>query len=130
MLAEKGAMIEWFPDGCCLIAAAIVFGHGRTKQRQMKKRKAVSLNEALSEDRRLTVAVRYVPGGNIPNEIPAGQVLMHNDIRHEKTTPAGDRGFRAWFAAKPLDGFVPCPCGWSGLKHYAHSDYVKGLSPT
>ena len=65
------------------------------------------------------VDARYLPGGHVPREIPAGRVLIHNSER------SGTRGFRAFTGTKPLDGFVPCPCGWSRLEHYAHADYVK-----
>jgi hypothetical protein len=36
----------------------------------------------------------------------------------------GVNGFRAWTADKPPPGFVLCPCGYAGLKHYAFKDHV------
>jgi hypothetical protein len=65
--------------------------------------------------------------GRMPLSVPKGRVLAHNDIRHTSTMPTGHNGFRAW--AVPLEkmskGFVPCPCGWSGLPHYACEGHVK-----
>ena len=68
--------------------------------------------------------VRYV--GYIPKEIPPGRVLMHANVAFAGDhTRIGDQGFRAFITAtKPLDKFVPCPCGWSGLPHYAHAQIV------
>ena len=67
--------------------------------------------------------VRYV--GRIPKEIPAGRVLMHNNVAFAgDRTPIGEEGFRVFTATKPLDGFVLCPCGWSGLEHYAHTKII------
>ena len=53
----------------------------------------------------------------LPLSIPNGAVLVHNHLQHEKDTPSGMRGFRAWFQ-KSTDGLVVCECGWSGLEHY------------
>ena len=35
------------------------------------------------------------------------------------------RTSRAFTGTKPLDGFVPCPCGWSGLEHYTPAFHVE-----
>jgi hypothetical protein len=61
----------------------------------------------------------------IPKEIPAGKILAHNHIPHSPTTWIGTNGFRAWFADNPPDGFELCPCGWSGLQHFAAADHVE-----
>ena len=68
--------------------------------------------------------VRYV--GYIPKEIPPGRVLMHANVAFAGDhTRIGDQGFRAFITAtKPLDKFVPYPCGWSGLPHYANARIV------
>jgi len=65
------------------------------------------------------VDARYLPGGHVPREVPAGRVLIHNSER------SGTTGFCAFTGTKPLDGFVPCPCGWSGLEHYAPAFHVE-----
>lgn len=52
-----------------------------------------------------------------PKRISPGRVLMHNHVIFN--------GFRAWTANKPYPGFVLCPCGYAGLKHYAKRDHVK-----
>jgi hypothetical protein len=68
--------------------------------------------------------VRYV-GRSIPKQIPEGRVLMHNLVPFAgDRTPIGEQGFRAFTATKPLDGYVLCPCGWSGLEHYAHRKII------
>jgi hypothetical protein len=93
----------------------------------MKSRKKVArstLKLAKSAEAKFKEAdVRYV--GRIPKKIPPGRVLMHNLVTLKKDRPIGDEGFRAWTGIKPLEGFVPCPCGWSGLPHYAHPDVVS-----
>jgi hypothetical protein len=77
--------------------------------------------------KRLELAVRYIGMDQpLPRRVPRGRVLMHNQIRHGPQWPTGINGFRAWWAAKPHEGFVPCPCGWAGLPHYAAADYVEG----
>jgi hypothetical protein len=72
--------------------------------------------------------MRYVRGETVP--IPEGRVLCHNHARHSPNTPCGVNGFRAWTEAKPPKGFVKCPCGWSGLPHYASREYVKVIKTT
>jgi hypothetical protein len=52
-------------------------------------------------------------------------VIAHNQITHGPDWPTGVNGFRAWTAPTKFAGFVPCPCGWSGLKHYAAREYVE-----
>jgi hypothetical protein len=68
--------------------------------------------------------VRYVNGTTIPKSIQEGRVLMHNMVRHGSNWECGINGFRAWTATKPFPGFVLCPCGWAGLKHYATKGHV------
>jgi hypothetical protein len=72
---------------------------------------------------RKRLKVRYLP--RIPRKIPEGRVLMHNHVRHGKTTQTGINGFRAWTAIKPYPDFVLCRCGWSGLEHYASKEHAK-----
>ena len=68
--------------------------------------------------------MRYIT--RIPKNVRRGYVLCHNHIQHTVDTPIGVNGFRAWFnRAQPPDDFVECPCGWSGLPHYAHERHVK-----
>jgi hypothetical protein len=60
--------------------------------------------------------------GSVPKSVGVGCVLCHNHIQHTADTPCGENGFRAWTDIKPPPNFAPCPCGWSGLPHYAISD--------
>jgi hypothetical protein len=63
---------------------------------------------------------RYVDVGTVPDSVPEGRVLMHNQARHTVDTPSGTKGFRAWTASRAQLGFVRCECGWAhGLPHYA-----------
>ena len=63
----------------------------------------------------------------LPIEVPSGRVLAHNHIWHHAEMPSGLNGFRFWTSPKGKQPkhFVPCPCGWAGLPHYAARDYVK-----
>jgi hypothetical protein len=70
----------------------------------------------------------YINPETLPKSVREGRVLMHNHLRHKIDTPCDVNGFHAWTDTKPLPDFVPCPCGWSGLPHYAHRDYVKRLA--
>jgi hypothetical protein len=67
---------------------------------------------------------RYV-GHRLPKTVPPGRVLCHNHITHGLNWPSGVNGFRAWYAVKPYPGFLLCPCGWAGLRHYASKDHAK-----
>lgn len=68
----------------------------------------------------------YVRDGTVPRKLKFGYVLCHNHIMHTDDMPCGVNGFRAWFnPGKPPAGFIECPCGWSGLLHYAYSDHVR-----
>lgn len=67
---------------------------------------------------------RYLP--TTPKSVPAGRVLCHNHVAHTVDHAPGMNGFRAWTADKPPDGFKQCPCGWSGLLHYAHGELFSG----
>jgi hypothetical protein len=67
---------------------------------------------------------RYIEANTVPKSVGAGRVLMHNPAEHSRNTPCGMNGFRAWTDDKPLEGFQPCRCGWSGLPHYSlNPDY-------
>ena len=63
----------------------------------------------------------------VPKSVGAGRVLCHNHVRHTVDTPCGLNGFRAWTDLKPPSKFVKCPCGWSGLPHYAWREHVKAI---
>jgi hypothetical protein len=52
----------------------------------------------------------YVTRVPSPDEIPAGMVLAHNQVR--PTRRIGARGFRAWLQA-PADTLEVCACGWA-----------------
>jgi hypothetical protein len=59
--------------------------------------------------------------------MPPGRVLAHNHIVHGTDWPSGINGFRFWTwpsRSKPRH-FVLCPCGWSGLRHFARSGFVE-----
>jgi hypothetical protein len=71
---------------------------------------------------------RYINPATLPKSVRDGRVLIHNHVRHKIDTPCGVEGFRAWTDTKPPPDFVPCPCGWAGLPHYAHRDHVKRLA--
>ena len=66
---------------------------------------------------------KYV--SRVPKKVRAGHVLCHNHILHTVDMPPGVNGFRAWFDKDPPDHFAQCPCGWSGLPHYAWRENVK-----
>lgn len=68
---------------------------------------------------------RYIPGMTVPKSVTPGQVLMHNNVLHTVDMPCGLNGFRAWTDDRPPEHFIECPCGWSGLPHYASREYVE-----
>jgi hypothetical protein len=70
--------------------------------------------------------VRHVRTLTVRRKVPPGRVLMHNFITHGPYWGIGINGFRAWTAYKPFEGFVLCPCGYAGLKHYAPKKHVAG----
>jgi hypothetical protein len=45
-----------------------------------------------------------------PGAIPAGQVVVHNDVK--PANRMGPHGFRAWLQA-PTGRLEPCDCGWA-----------------
>ena len=64
----------------------------------------------------------------LPTEIPAGKVLVHNQVR--PTRRLGLRGFRAWLADADPDHQAVCPCTWApelGV-HYRVSRDEQGPS--
>jgi hypothetical protein len=75
-------------------------------------------------DREIRKNMRAVRGGTVPKAIPEGRVLHHNHVQHGPGTPCGVNGFRGWTSPNVLDGFVKCPCTWSGLPHYAAKGHV------
>ena len=68
--------------------------------------------------------MRYVRVCTVPKTIPEGRFLHHNHVQHGPTTGCGANGFRAWTSPNVMDGFVKCPCTWSGLPHYAWKKHV------
>ena len=42
-------------------------------------------------------------------EVPAGMIVVHNNVRPPRI---GSRGFRAWLA-HPVAGYVRCDCKWA-----------------
>ena len=80
----------------------------------------------MSDDFRKAHRVHHVRSGTVPRKVPPGRVLMHNYIGHGPYWGVGINGFRAWAADKPPEGFVLCPCGYAGLKHYAPKKHVAG----
>lgn len=69
----------------------------------------------------------YWGSSTVPKAVPEGRILAHNHIMHTARTRHGVRGFRCWVWA-PEDipeHFAPCPCGWSGLPHYARKDHIE-----
>jgi hypothetical protein len=69
--------------------------------------------------------MRYVRAMTVPRKIPPGRVLMHDIVAHGPEAPCGAAGFRCWFDVKPYKGFVLCPCGYAGLKHYAAKAHAE-----
>jgi hypothetical protein len=74
-------------------------------------------------DEERTMAMNYWK--RVPKSVRRGRVLMHNHVRHSIDMPCGVSGFRAWTDTTPPPGFVMCPCGWSGLPHYAAYSHVE-----
>jgi hypothetical protein len=72
-----------------------------------------------------TTTTRYVRMLSVPKTVSAGRVLVHNDVLHGPNWGCGQNGFRAWTDTKPPPGFVLCPCGYAGLKHYAARKFVR-----
>lgn len=70
---------------------------------------------------------RYVSLLAVPKSVGPGRVLCHNDVWHTVDMPNGLNGFRAWTCDKAElpKRFIKCPCGWSGLPHYALAAHVK-----
>jgi hypothetical protein len=54
--------------------------------------------------------IKYI--SYVPTIVPAGRVLVHNLISHDKKTVPGTNGFRAWFDT-PHHDYVICSCGWA-----------------
>ena len=47
----------------------------------------------------------------MPTEIPAGQILIHNNVVPARRI--NTRGFRAWFAVPDERKYVACNCDWA-----------------
>ncbi len=62
---------------------------------------------------------------HVPTETREGKFLCHNHVAHGKTTKPGKNGFRAWWVKEVPPHFAACPCGWSGLPHYANAEHVE-----
>jgi hypothetical protein len=55
--------------------------------------------------------VRYIR--RLPNKIPDGMVLVHNQAKPQRTL--GAKGFRAWIARLDETKHVQCDCGWPAM---------------
>jgi len=84
----------------------------------VKKLRQTENDERLEDQTRL---MQYIRGGSVPQATRSGWTLCHNHVRHTANTRCGVNGFRAWWVKVPPEHFVPCPCGWSGLPHFALS---------
>ena len=62
-----------------------------------------------------SVTLNYLPSGAPPppaDQIPPGQVLVHNHIR--PAPRQGVRGFRFWLQRpEQAPAVTPCECGWA-----------------
>jgi len=79
----------------------------------------------------MIINAQYAVGRVVPQEVPKGRVLAHNQIEHTARTPNGVRSFRWWTWPKgevPPD-FKPCKCGWSGLPHVARKPDRRAPPP-
>jgi hypothetical protein len=47
----------------------------------------------------------------LPDAVPAGQRLVHNNVR--PTRHLGSRGFRAWLTHASDDSVEVCDCDWA-----------------
>lgn len=63
---------------------------------------------------------------SIPVEVPAGRVVVHNNVR--PTRRMGSRGFRAWLI-EPSERLVVCGCDWAPEldEHYRVESFRHGL---
>jgi hypothetical protein len=68
---------------------------------------------------------RYYPFGMLPKTVSPERVPIHDHVVHGRFWGCGINGFRCWMANKPLPAFVPCPCGYAGLKHYARKEHLS-----
>ena len=57
---------------------------------------------------------------------PKSYQLAHNHVTHVDWTPHGERGFRRfWIPPQWIGhGWEKCPCGGSGMTHYATKEHV------
>jgi hypothetical protein len=74
-----------------------------------------------SKDKRAAVSSH----GGLPKTIKPGRFLHHNHIMHTVDMSNGVNGFRCWTNSFVSNGFAKCPCGWSGLPHYALKEHIK-----
>lgn len=58
------------------------------------------------------IDMRYI--NSIPAKLPAGCVLVHNNVRPTRTL--GSQGFRAWTQIMD-DKIEPCRCNFGGCKN-------------
>jgi hypothetical protein len=59
----------------------------------------------------------------IPQEIPAGKILVHHRVRPVRRL--GTRGFRAWLTMRAAE-HEPCDCAWApALKHFRVKDLPR-----
>jgi len=63
------------------------------------------------------VGIEYV--SRIPASVPAGKVLVHNQVKWSQDARPCTSGFRAWLD-EPRPYYEECHCGWARHlnKHY------------
>jgi hypothetical protein len=74
---------------------------------------------SLAEHQAKQVDMRY-GGMGLPRTVAPGRVLVHNHIRHGRTTGGSVNGFRWWTQLPEPDWIMVCKCGWAPelAKHY------------
>jgi hypothetical protein len=77
----------------------------------------------MKEEKSMSKQARYLAA--VPKSVGPGRKLMHNHVKHTVDMPCGLNGFRAWTDTEVPADFVECPCGWSGLAHYAWREHVE-----
>lgn len=70
---------------------------------------------------------RRYGGHGVPRKLIEGRVIAHNHVMHDPETWCGFNGFRwwRWPTEDVPETFVSCPCGYGGVPHVAHRDFVK-----
>lgn len=72
---------------------------------------------------RVAAEMHYISA--IPDTLPDGEVLVHNDVRPSRRP--GNRGFRAWTQARRpmflLGRLERCDCDWAGVDLHSLTHY-------